>query len=1420
LICFLFIVQVSFGNFLPSRRPCFTPRRTPPPSDRFIDYICVLQRGPLLPSPSHKASNIATGSVTAAGTGSSAGPSTAIAASAPGIHTLDVHALLGARFRGDVAARYPARDWDKQTELPSALPLFAFAGAFAADGGGHARLMRTMDDDASNFDSSVASAPPDAAPTSSSASSPPLLTSAEIANLAPPPQLHHFVLTTNDGRKQYGTAIVFWEPVHWAELAQLQQEILSSVKPSRGSASTSSSASSVNPSSSSATAAHCSAADTSRYWTPVALCLLSQWPDASIHARVLHQLRRMSISIAHAADADAALSRTLAQLVYEIPAPPRGCMYVHATVGASLHVRLARAPPNEAPPIPVAAPAVEHLFASLDLDKIIHLVTALLTEQKVVLMSRRAHILTPVAETLCALMFPFRWQGVYMPLLPRALWDYCHAPMPFLAGIVLPHDSGSGAGSDSGSSASVGNMSGRRHRRDESDCEFEPPAGVVAVWLDDNRIELVGSAEPELFEWPPLPLKAFQKLLGQLESLAPPQHWRAPKVPTPKHPRFSKMATGGMTAADDAESASFGVSPNRQNNSLSLLSSQSLPVSARGGSATPDSYTVPNSARTLNGGFLTSSTLNLSSAAASAGASLSVLPCKSMPTWTQQFPGASAAAMTPVVGSLKPIPVEALWESACCASVHQQNDSRHLQTSIAHSTSGGGGFFVELSTAAAPAPTVRRGSISSSIDSFVTSLFGSSSKDAAEKEKEKEIERRVRSRSLSVSTTAASSTSSTTLTSSLPPISLSDSYPALSLLSSASPPSWTSIAAWSDFDDQFAAESGLPSHPMSSHANSALPPIDTAQISAAFVRVFCGLLMPYRAFLNLAGVEAAPTVGANIGGSANGNSSGGASSSSAPSSALSSAPVSDSLLADAEWDAALDDPPAPDELFDADAFLRESAEGARPLLAALMQTQHFAVFAHQRWTTHARLRRHPRMLEAATRAAEMATGAAATAATANGTNSTAAGAKGTVHSGGGSAAEAAAAVVAAGVVRCTIQVGLLPSLVPADPCMPAPRLLAHVPLPRPHWPLHCVDAEVLFFDECLAAKHNRSGLHAFSQVSTPFTADPRFAARSAFVCRRAEGDDGSEVFGRPRSGFDSTTAAAIGTGSCSATGNATSDTRVCNDSNMISNNSSVAFKHPLAACSDTALAWLRFPLQCFASAPSSSPFHSHSSTAASMAPLLAPLPASAQHLARRSFAFAAQTQRSLQAQMRVAAVQTRDDSTDAHSARHCDADIHAKSNCIPSAPLALVFNWREFAARLVCAQSAVRMHRARRRLLLCRAAISHAADLGRHCLVARRAADEFAAHRRAVIVAQSHAECVHHSHAWRSIRIGVVSVQSVARQLRAVAAFARLRWAARVVGRRYRALRLMRFVQSETRRRLAGTWVTRGNHRTKQLRMF
>lgn len=45
-------------------------------------------------------------------------------------------------------------------------------------------------------------------------------------------------------------------------------------------------------------------------------------------------------------------------------------------------------------------------------------------------------VLTQTIQALAALLYPFHWQHVYIPLLPAEMLDAVCAPMPFIVGML------------------------------------------------------------------------------------------------------------------------------------------------------------------------------------------------------------------------------------------------------------------------------------------------------------------------------------------------------------------------------------------------------------------------------------------------------------------------------------------------------------------------------------------------------------------------------------------------------------------------------------------------------------------------------------------------------------------------------------------------------------------------------------------------------------------------------------------------------------------------------------------------------------------------------------------------------------------------------------------------------------------------
>ncbi|XP_026318048.1 myotubularin-related protein 13 isoform X2 [Hyposmocoma kahamanoa] len=112
--------------------------------------------------------------------------------------------------------------------------------------------------------------------------------------------------------------------------------------------------------------------------------------------------------------------------------PPAGGPQVRFSIGAG--DRQALQPPAT-PPLPVTHTAVHMLLRLLGIHNSVTLWCAVMSEQKVLVVSLAGARLAAACRALAALMFPFRYAHVYIPLLPAGLAEVLATPTPFLIGV-------------------------------------------------------------------------------------------------------------------------------------------------------------------------------------------------------------------------------------------------------------------------------------------------------------------------------------------------------------------------------------------------------------------------------------------------------------------------------------------------------------------------------------------------------------------------------------------------------------------------------------------------------------------------------------------------------------------------------------------------------------------------------------------------------------------------------------------------------------------------------------------------------------------------------------------------------------------------------------------------------------------------
>ncbi|ELR16156.1 DENN (AEX-3) domain containing protein [Acanthamoeba castellanii str. Neff] len=86
--------------------------------------------------------------------------------------------------------------------------------------------------------------------------------------------------------------------------------------------------------------------------------------------------------------------------------------------------------------LPITHGMMKSLFSSLLVLRVLLLFTALLSERRIIFHSHSIQKLSHATHAASSLLYPFSWQHIFVPVLPRGLINYCEAPMPFIVGLL------------------------------------------------------------------------------------------------------------------------------------------------------------------------------------------------------------------------------------------------------------------------------------------------------------------------------------------------------------------------------------------------------------------------------------------------------------------------------------------------------------------------------------------------------------------------------------------------------------------------------------------------------------------------------------------------------------------------------------------------------------------------------------------------------------------------------------------------------------------------------------------------------------------------------------------------------------------------------------------------------------------------
>ncbi|XP_019446275.1 PREDICTED: DENN domain and WD repeat-containing protein SCD1 isoform X2 [Lupinus angustifolius] len=206
------------------------------------------------------------------------------------------------------------------------------------------------------------------------------------------------------------------------------------------------------------------------------ICLVSRLPSFRVLRSALEELFALCFS---PNGSSKPLWDVIAHMVSSVPLPTPGKERVLFAIDSCL--LSVESPPVDG--LPHVDISFQPLVQCLDVDNLMRLFTAVLLERRILLRANKYSLLTLASEAICHLIYPFRWQHVYIPLLFFSGVDYIDAPTPYMMGLY------------SGVDTSTLSMD-----------------GVVVVDLEYNRIT---TSE----EIPPIPEPELSFLRGEITKL-------------------------------------------------------------------------------------------------------------------------------------------------------------------------------------------------------------------------------------------------------------------------------------------------------------------------------------------------------------------------------------------------------------------------------------------------------------------------------------------------------------------------------------------------------------------------------------------------------------------------------------------------------------------------------------------------------------------------------------------------------------------------------------------------------------------------------------------------------------------------------------------------------------------------------------
>ncbi|XP_072321923.1 DENN domain-containing protein 5A isoform X2 [Eucyclogobius newberryi] len=256
------------------------------------------------------------------------------------------------------------------------------------------------------------------------------------------PQFHSFIITREDGSRTYGFALTFFEEVtskqicsamqtlyhmHNAEQYDILHTPTSPKSPKRLEEPRQRPILQAAPAISRLQRFNSYDISRDTLFVSKCICLITPMGFAQACRKVLEQLYQ---AVSSPQPPPLPLESYVFNILYEVPLPPSGRSLKFSGVYGPVVCQ--RPSTSE---LPLFDFAIGEVFDLLGVENVLQLFTCALLEMQILLYSQHYQRLMTVAESITALMFPFQWQHVYVPILPASLLHFLDAPVPYLMGL-------------------------------------------------------------------------------------------------------------------------------------------------------------------------------------------------------------------------------------------------------------------------------------------------------------------------------------------------------------------------------------------------------------------------------------------------------------------------------------------------------------------------------------------------------------------------------------------------------------------------------------------------------------------------------------------------------------------------------------------------------------------------------------------------------------------------------------------------------------------------------------------------------------------------------------------------------------------------------------------------------------------------